>query len=147
MVPRARRLISFLPLFAKYLVSFIFLASVTGKLLSPADFTLFVSSFGFLDFLPARVLLLLSVGVEQALACLLIYPKSSRLGILLSFGALLLFTAVLVVASMTEMKTPCGCFGNLLGESSLDTSILRNIVLLLIVAGASFVPTATHEGR
>jgi uncharacterized membrane protein YphA (DoxX/SURF4 family) len=141
-----RRVVIFLPVILRFLLAIVFLTSAIGKVLSPDNFEAFVASSTWLSLFSARALMYVIVTAESVVAILLLYHKSGRVGSIASFVMLLLFTGVLVLSSHTSNGAHCGCFGELLGETSNDMSILRNIVFLLVSVGAiNYTPMNNHQ--
>jgi uncharacterized membrane protein YphA (DoxX/SURF4 family) len=142
----APRALSIIPLILRYILAIVFLTSAIGKVLSPDSFKTFVTSSGLFLSLSVRTVLYVIVTAEFVVGILLLYPKSARVGTIASFVMLLLFTGVLVLSSHTSNGAHCGCFGELLGETSNDISILRNIVFLLVSVGAiNYTPISKRQ--
>lgn len=116
----------------RYVLASVFLASGVGKLISPSQFHTFVSSIPVLSVVNPSVFLYIVVAIEFSVAALLLYRSTVTLGAITSFIILLAFSATLVYASNSGEAISCGCFGELVGDSSADISILKNMVLLVL---------------
>jgi hypothetical protein len=133
-IPSDKKYQTFLHTFARYLLAVVFIASAIGKAISPRDFYSFVSLLPFTSFVSTTYFLALVVVAEVMLAILLIVKRTAYLGGILSSCALFVFLVVLISASYYEVTTPCGCFGALTIDHSIDASILIDIVLFCVAA-------------
>lgn len=134
MLPSNKKYQNLLFTFARYLLAVVFIASAIGKVISPHDFYSFVSSLQFSSFVSTSYFLALIVIAEVMLAILLIVKRTVYWGAILSSCALFLFLVVLILASYNDVTTPCGCFGGLTIDHSIDASILTDVILLLLTA-------------
>lgn len=141
MVTNPTKLGRFLTVGAKYVLAAVFASSGIAKLTSPSNFIAFVSSFEWLGFLNPMALLYSFVVLELAIAILILFPTTCRLGSVLSFATLFLLSVVLIHSSQADANISCGCFGDLLPENSIDISILRNMAFLVVSA------VVAHQGR
>jgi len=132
--PSARKYRTFLFTIARYFLAVVFIASAIGKAINPHDFYSFVSSLPFPSLLSTSYFLAVIVTAEVILAILLIVKRAVYWGAILSSCALLAFLVVLIFASNNAATTPCGCFGGLATDHSIETSILTDVILLLLTA-------------
>jgi len=116
----------------RYALAAVFIVSAIGKLSSPAQFYAFASSLNLPGVFNPQLLIYTLIGFELAVSILLMYPTTVKLGGILSFGVVFLFTTILMYVSQTGEDVACGCFGDIIKESSADISILRNFILLLL---------------
>jgi hypothetical protein len=134
MVTRQIRVPAILRRLTQYFLALVFVLSAIGKATSPAAFLNFRSLLPFLSSFDEDIALYGTLIWEFAVASLLLIKQTSATGSILAFASLLLFSAVLIYASSAGVTLPCGCFGRVYQERSLDFSILRNILLLTLAA-------------
>jgi hypothetical protein len=82
----------------------------------------------------ARPAALGTVALELLTGVLLLLPGTQRAGLALAATALLAFTAFAVVGSRRAPGADCSCFGNLVPSKLGRATVLRNLVLLALVA-------------
>lgn len=121
-----------LTMILRLLLATVFLISSVGKLLSPSEFLSFVEGTPLLHTIDGKILLYTITGFELLCVALLLRSHTGKIGNVLSFVLLLIFTLVMMLLAHQGSQASCGCFGALLNESSIDISILRNAVLLLL---------------
>lgn len=117
---------------ARITLALVFIISIITKISSSPGVKEFLAAIPWFSGWNRDFILYLTVTIEVVISTLLIFQKSSRFGGFLAFTVLSLFTVLLAYASYTQVSVPCGCFGELLAEASLDNSIFRNILLLLL---------------
>ena len=132
MIPSDKKYQAFLLRFTRYFLAVVFIASAIGKAINPHDFYNFVSLLPFPSFASTSYFLALIVIAEVMLGILLIVRRTAYLGAILSSCALFVFLVVLIFASHNDVSTPCGCFGALTIDHSIDASILIDVILLLL---------------
>jgi len=132
MVMNPSKLSRFVTTGARYVLAAVFLFSAIGKLITPSIFVAFVSSIDWLSPINPILLLLTLTTIEVVVAVLLLLPATHKIAGLVSFGVLLLFSGALILTSVGQEPKPCGCFGDLIPESSTNLSLLRNVVLLVL---------------
>ncbi len=137
------RALSVLP---RYLLALLFAVSAIGKACLPSQFHTFLADVFSIPSPYLTPLQWVVSVMEAIIACLLLFPRTSRLGGYLSFLLLLGFTIVLVYAAQLPTAVSCGCFGGVILERGLDESILRNIVFLLIAAYGIVCSGSIEEG-
>ena len=123
---------------ARYLLAGVFLLSAIGKLVSPSQFKTFFASFHWLSFIEPTLALYALISVELVVAFLLVYPGMDRIAGLISFGVLFLFSVMLMYASQSNVDKSCGCFGEFIENDTIDFSIFKNLILLLLSAVVAF---------
>ncbi|MBO9386886.1 MAG: hypothetical protein J7453_10665 [Thermomicrobium sp.] len=82
----------------------------------------------------ARPAALGTVALELLTGVLLLLPGTQRAGLVLAATALLAFTAFAVVGARRAPGADCSCFGNLVPSKLGRATVLRNLVLLALVA-------------
>lgn len=132
---------------ARYVLCAVFLLSSTAKLASSAQLREFVSQFITLPQATMVAMAYAVAGLELSVALLILFEGSSRLGGGISFGMLLWFTLVLMLSMQLDLPGDCGCFGEIVGKSSVEHSILRNIALLCISLFIVYRPSYATEVR
>jgi hypothetical protein len=82
----------------------------------------------------ARPAALGTVALELLTGVLLLLPGTQRAGLALAATALLAFTAFAVVGARRAPGADCSCFGHLVPSKLGRATVLRNLVLLALVA-------------
>jgi len=111
-----------------------FLVAALGKVFALADAAHLLATV-----LPrlrrwARPAALGTVALELLTGVLLLLPGTHRAGLALAATALLAFTAFAVVGARRAPGADCSCFGNLVPSKLGRATVLRNLVLLALVA-------------
>jgi hypothetical protein len=111
-----------------------FLVAALGKVFALADAAHLLATV-----LPrlrrwARPAALGTVALELLTGVLLLLPGTQRAGLVLAATALLAFTAFAVVGARRAPGADCSCFGNLVPSKLGRATVLRNLVLLALVA-------------
>jgi hypothetical protein len=111
-----------------------FLVAALGKVFALAD-----AAHLFATVLPrlrrwARPAAFGTVALELLTGVLLLLPGTQRAGLALAATALLAFTAFAVVGARRAPGADCSCFGNLVPSKLGRATVLRNLVLLALVA-------------
>ena len=113
-----------------YLHILLFVYAAASKLL---DFQNFQAQLGQSPLLSAYTSAV-SVGVivsEFAIAILLAIPKFRHLGLLLSFGLMISFTAYIVIVLNFSDYIPCSC-GGVLEKMTWTQHLIFNIIFILL---------------
>lgn len=121
-------------------------ASLVYKLVRWREFSDALADFTILASFPAFMQPVLRLGVpllEFATAVLLIVPGTTRIGLMLGFGALIMFT-VAVGADRREAVASCGCWGTVSLDVPRRLLAARNGVMLA-VASVSLAIALTHS--
>ncbi|MBO9351634.1 MAG: hypothetical protein J7449_09170, partial [Thermomicrobium sp.] len=111
-----------------------FLVAALGKVFALADAAHLLATV-----LPrlrrwARPAALGTVALELLTGVLLLLPGTQRAGLALAATALLALTAFAVVGARRAPGADCSCFGNLMPSELGRATVLRNLVLLALVA-------------
>ena len=129
--------------FCGYLAGVVFCASGILKLLDPVGAGLVMK--GYLDFLhldfldfSAKWLALLFSIVESTIGCSLITGVWRKLTALAAMSLQAFFTILTMLLAIFNPEMDCGCFGEAIKLSHLQT-FLKNIVLCLMLV-AAFIP-------
>jgi uncharacterized membrane protein YphA (DoxX/SURF4 family) len=117
---------------ARLVLAGVFLTSAVGKATSPSTFIQFVSSIPWLEWINPDILLAGVVLAETSISILLIIPRTRRLGVAGSLGALVLFSSLLIYRWQLDPNQECGCFGQLSSGMTMEMDIIRNLVLVLV---------------
>jgi uncharacterized membrane protein YphA (DoxX/SURF4 family) len=119
---------------ARYGLAAVFLTSALAKLLSPSNFHVFVSSIGVFSSVDSSVVLYTVLLMEFVLAVLILYPVTTKVAATLSFAVLVLFSFLLLFGFAGDTDVGCGCFGEIIPDSTTEVAILRNVLLLFLCA-------------
>ena len=85
---------------------------------------------------------------EIVLAGSLIHPRSVHFGLSILSGILVVFSAALAVMLARDVPLDaCGCLGAFGEEMTIETALLRNLILLVAVTGCYLLlPSNPHPG-
>lgn len=124
----------------RILLGIVFLLSGVGKLIDPGDarylVELMATEFYWLIEYATPIVYATSV-LEIVLAILLFWGRGLRSTLAVSALMVLFFTVVLGYFWIQGQSIEnCGCFGALGIGGGLKVSLLRNLVLLVLIAGA-----------
>ncbi len=128
---RSRLILSVLVHLSRFGLAALFLFAAGAKLFTFADFTANLSNLVEERWvLPAAVAVIAS---ELLAAALLIWPRTARLGALLSAALLFGFAAYALYYVYVLRGEPleCGCFGRLIASQLGVSTALRNLALLI----------------
>lgn len=125
------------------LIGFVFVLSGTFKLIDPIGTALKVSeywSFFHMNFmkwssLPVGVILSLT---ETAAGLMLVTGIWRKFTAILTSGMIIFFTILTAVLAVVDPEMDCGCFGEVIHLSNLQT-LLKNLVLL-VMGCVAFIP-------
>lgn len=125
------------------LIGFVFVLSGTFKLIDPVGTALKVSEYwaffhmSFLKVISMPVGVLLSL-TETAVGVMLVSGVWRKFTAILASVMLVAFTVVTAVLAIVNPAMDCGCFGEVIHLSNLQT-LLKNVVLL-VLACIAFIP-------
>jgi uncharacterized membrane protein YphA (DoxX/SURF4 family) len=139
-----RRIWSKLAIALRVALAMVFILAAVGKLTAPSGFYRFLEPITWLSFLHPNLIRWVAIGTELLLSVLILVPRTWKIGAAGSVGFLVLFTTLLMISSYTGSETPCGCFGELLPEMDIDSSIFRNIILIIV---ATLLIGQAHAGK
>jgi hypothetical protein len=114
-------------------VVIMFLVSGTAKLVGLQTFR-----FGLqlLPFMTAPVATIVSIGVPLAeLAVAIGLFLNQAWAKYTAIGMLVLFSGVACLAVLMGRQVACGCFGQLDGQTLSTRTVIRNVLLIVIIAG------------
>ncbi len=117
--------------FARLLLSAVFVVAAGAKLLDPKGTRHAATELGVPERLAATVAALLPL-TELAVAVVLLPVRSASWGALAALTLLLVFTAVIVVNLLLGRRPPCRCFGSTDTRPIGWSTLLRNGVLLAL---------------
>lgn len=123
----------FLHIGFRYLLAIVYMISALSKTMNPSKFFSFIERLPFASSLNPLVWLIAVVSVEIGFSILFLFPRFTRMAAISSFITLCLFSVVLAYASVADLDSACGCFGDVL-ETAPEIAIIRNIILLLLSA-------------
>ena len=134
-----RSLRSYLPIGIRFILALIFLASGIGKLIEPGNarylVELMATEYYWLIEYSSLIVTVTSI-VEIVLALMLVWGKWIQAAYLASALMITFFTLVLGYFWLQGQSIEnCGCFGALGIGGGLEASLIRNIVMLILVAG------------
>ena len=128
---RGRSLLKILVHLSRFGLAALFLFAVGAKLFTIQDFAANLSNLVEERWVwPAAFAVILS---ELAAAALLLWPRTARLGALVSAALLLGFAAYALYYVYVLRGEPleCGCFGRLIASQLGVSTALRNLALLI----------------
>jgi hypothetical protein len=128
---RGRRLLSILVHVSRFGLAALFLFAAGAKLFTIYDFAANLSNLVRESWVwPATFAV---IAAELFVAALLLWPRTTRLGALVSAALLLGFAAYALhyVYVLHGEPLECGCFGRLIGSQLGVSTALRNLALLL----------------
>ena len=133
-----RTLRSYLPLSIRWILALIFLASGIGKLIEPGNarylVELMATEYYWLIEYSSAIVTFTSI-LEIVLAVMLIWGRWIEATYLVSALMITFFTLVLGYFWLQGQSIEnCGCFGALGIGGGLEASLIRNILMLILVA-------------
>jgi uncharacterized membrane protein YphA (DoxX/SURF4 family) len=117
----------------RILIASLFAISFVGKINDPSTTILFLSDLGFSETI-ALVLVRVVTVLEIALAGAILIPKTKSAASHASLLLIFIFTMVLLYQIGNNSTVDCGCFGGIGENLGLEFSVIRNVVLLFILA-------------
>lgn len=134
----------------RFVIGILFLVSGVGKLINSTDarflVELLATEFYWLIEYTDLIVLLTSI-IELIIAALLLWGRYLISAFTAALAMLLLFTGVLGFFYLQGMNVAnCGCFGAFGFASGMYLTLLRNLVLIALIAGTYLVmPKAVVE--
>lgn len=124
---------------SRFIIGILFLVSGTGKLINSTDarflVELLATEFYWLIEYADLIVVLTSI-LELIIAAILLWGKYLISAFTAALAMLLVFTGVLGFFYLQGMNVAnCGCFGAFGIESGMDLTLLRNLVLIALIAG------------
>jgi uncharacterized membrane protein YphA (DoxX/SURF4 family) len=117
-----------------YCFILLFLYAAAAKLLDDQKFELQIAKSPILtDF--AGILVWLVPVVEIVIAILLMFPKTTSLGLFAALGLMTLFTAYIIVILNFSENIPCSCGGVLEHMSWQQHLVFNAVFVILSIAG------------
>lgn len=130
----------------RLLVAAVFVVSALAKLFSIDHFEIYIFSYGFFPLNLCYLLARLCIGVELALALLLLtgwYPRLTRTAAVLLLAA---FTLFLCYAALAGRSDSCQCFGKMLEMNPWQSMFKNAVLLVLVLLSFRYGPPARHPG-
>lgn len=126
----------------RFIIGIIFLVSGIGKLINSTDarflVELLATKFYWLIEYADLIVLLTSI-FELVIAVFLLWGRYLVSAFTAALAMLLVFTGVLGFFYLQGMNVAsCGCFGAFGFTSGMDLTLLRNLVLIALIAGTYF---------
>lgn len=133
----------------RILLGIIFLASGIGKLISGSDAQYLVELMAteFYWLIEYSSLIVISTSIlELILAFFLLWGRYLKWALSGTLLMLIGFSSVLSYFYFQGMSVEnCGCFGALGFASGLEFTLIRNLVLVVLIAGAFFLMSSKNE--
>ena len=111
----------------------VFVVAAIGKLFDPAGSTKALRDFGVPEALVRPLLFLLPV-TELLLAAAMLFVSTSWFGAVGAAAMLLIFTGGMIYQLANGNSPDCHCFGQIHNEPVGTSSIIRNVLLILLAA-------------
>lgn len=133
----------------RILLGIIFLASGIGKLISGSDAQYLVELMAteFYWLIEYSSLIVISTSIlELILAVFLLWGRYLKWALSGTLLMLIGFSSVLSYFYFQGMSVEnCGCFGALGFASGLEFTLIRNLMLVVLIAGAFFLMSSQNE--